>query len=367
MTVAVPAWARPAEAPLSPRDALTRVVYLMDRSLAPGQKIKAFRRARDVVDEVERLRGPDELAAMAAAGKLTDLPGIGASTAAVIAQALAGDVPERVRDLEASTAVPLSDAGAPYRAALAGDCHLHSDWSDGGAPIRDMALAAMGLGHRWMVLTDHSGRLTVAHGLNAERLTEQLDVIAALNAELAPFRILTGMEVDILEDGTLDMTPDMLARLDVVVASVHSKLRMDRTAMTHRMVRAIADPNVDILGHCTGRKLSSSGEQPTSDAEPKRPPSDFDAELIFAACAKFDVAVEINCRPERQDPPDDLLELALEWDCKVSIDTDAHAPGQLEWQAYGCDKAAAHGIDPNRIVTTWDADRLLAWTASHNA
>ncbi|MEZ5134641.1 MAG: hypothetical protein R2699_06180 [Acidimicrobiales bacterium] len=180
----------------------------MDRSLAPGQKIKAFRQARDVVDEVERLRGPDELAAMAAAGKLTDLPGIGASTAAVIAQALAGDVPKLRATSRRRPRSAAERCGRPVPGgALAGDCHLHSDWSNGGAPFRDMALAAMGLGHRWMVLTDHSGRLTVAHGLGMKRLTEQLDVIDALNAELAPFRILTGMEVDILEDSTLDMTP----------------------------------------------------------------------------------------------------------------------------------------------------------------
>jgi putative hydrolase len=230
-----------------------------------------------------------------------------------------------------------------------------------------MAATAMKLGHRYMVLTDHSPRLTVAHGLDRERLLKQLDVIEALNEQLAPFRILTGIEVDINEDGTLDQHEDLLARLDVVVASVHSKLRMDRAEMTRRMVMAIASPHTDILGHCTGRKLSSSGEHPASDTAPKRPPSDFDADVVFAACARFDKAVEINCRPERQDPPDDLLDLALEWGCKISIDTDAHAPGQLEWQPYGCDKAARHEIELDRIVNTWDADRLVAWAGTHAA
>ena len=183
--------------------------------------------------------------------------------------------------------------------------------------------------------------------------------IAFLNERLAPFRVLTGIEVDILEDGALDQDDDLLARLDVVVASVHSKLRMDRAAMTRRMVLAVASPHVDILGHCTGRKLRLDGApRSASDPEVVRPESQFDAEIVFAACARFDTAVEINCRPERQDPPDDLLELALEWGCKVSIDTDAHAPGQLEWQAYGCDKAARHEIDIDRIVNTWAADEL---------
>jgi putative hydrolase len=218
-----------------------------------------------------------------------------------------------------------------------------------------MARAAMALGHDYLVMTDHSPRLTIAHGLSPERLREQLAEIARLNDELAPFRILTGIEVDILEDGALDMDDDLLGQLDVVVASVHSKLSMEREWMTKRMVLAMASPHTDILGHCTGRKVVGRG----------RPQSHFDAELVFAACARFDKAVEINCRPERQDPPEDLLQLALEWGCKIAIDTDAHAPGQLEWQPYGCDKAARLGIDADDIVNTWAADDLVAWAASH--
>jgi putative hydrolase len=212
----------------------------------------------------------------------------------------------------------------------------------------------MALGHDYLVVTDHSPRLTIAHGLNRERLLQQLDEIEVLNEQLAPFRILTGMEVDILEDGALDQDEDLLERLDVVVASVHSKLRMPAQDMTRRMVMAVASPHVDILGHCTGRKVVGSG----------RPQSQFDADIVFAACAQFGTAVEINCRPERQDPPEELLQLALDWDCRISIDTDAHAPGQLEWQAYGCDKAAKMGIEPDRIINTLPADDLLAWTAT---
>ncbi len=201
-----------------------------------------------------------------------------------------------------------------------------------------------------MVLTDHSPRLTIAHGLNAERLREQLSEIAYLNERIAPFRVLTGMEVDILEDGALDLADELLAELDVVVASVHSKLSMDRQSMTRRMVMAMANPHVDILGHCTGRKLRSTVSQVASDPEVVRPESQFDPEIVFAACARFDTAVEINCRPERQDPPDRLLELALEWECKVSIDTDAHAPGQLEWQnSHGCAQGRSrHDIEADR-------------------
>ncbi len=337
---------------MRPTDALDRIVYLLDRALAESQKVRAFARARDVVDEI----GDDEVERLHRAGKLTELAGIGATTARVIAQALDGAVPEYLARLEDETVIPPGE-GAELRAALRGDCHTHSTWSDGGAPIEKMARTAIALGHDYMVLTDHSPRLTIAHGLNAERLLAQLDEVAALNESLAPFRILTGIEVDILEDGALDQSEELLARLDVVVASVHSKLRMERMEMTRRMVAAVASPHVDILGHCTGRKVVGRG----------RPPSVFDPEIVFAACAQFDTALEINCRPERQDPPDELVELAIEWDLRFAIDTDAHAPGQMEWQTYGCDKAARHGIEPESIVNTMGADDLVAWAASHAA
>jgi putative hydrolase len=137
--------------------------------------------------------------------------------------------------------------------------------------------------------------------------------------------------------------------------------------MTRRMVMAVASPHVDILGHCTGQKVPGSQRQVGQSDFPGRVGSSFDPEVVFAACARFDTAVEINCRPERQDPPDHLLDLALEWGCKVAIDTDAHAPGQLEWQPFGCDKAVRHGIEADGVVNTLAADDLLAWAASHPA
>lgn len=334
---------------MDPTDALDRAIYLLDRELAPSTKIRAFQKAKDIVDEVSA----DELQRRAIAGTLTELDGIGKSTGAVIAEALADDADGYLADLDARSQIPLG-VGGDLRAALRGDCHMHSTWSDGGAPLETMARTARDLGHEYVVATDHSARLTVAHGLSEERLVWQLDEVATLNAELAPFRLLSGMEVDIFEDGSLDLDDDMLARLDVVVASVHSKLKMPAADMTKRLVTAVANPHVDILGHMTNRKVSGTG----------RPPSEFDAEIVFAACARFDTAVEINCRPERQDPPEELLELAVEWDCFVAIDTDAHAPGQLEWQAFGCDKAVRCGVDPSKIINTWTADELLEWTAS---
>jgi putative hydrolase len=221
-----------------------------------------------------------------------------------------------------------------------------------------MALTARELGHEYLVLTDHSPRLRVANGLSADRLERQLDVIAELNAELAPFRILTGIEVDILDDGSLDQKSTLLSRLDLVVASVHSGLRIPASDMTPRMVAAVANPHTDVLGHCTGRMVTGSR---------RRPPSEFDADIVFAACERFGVAVEVNCRPERLDPPKRLLRLAVEAGCVMSIDTDAHAPGQLDWLPYGCERAAACAVPVERIVNTWSADELLAWTATHDA
>ncbi len=335
---------------MTPEQALLRVIHCLDRAHENGFKAKAFARALDIV----RSTPPDEIERRVAADTLKDLDGIGKATAAVIADAVEGREPAYLAKIEAESQVEITPAGQRYRDALRGDCHLHSTWSDGGAPIEAMATTAMALGHEYIVQTDHSARLTIAHGLDEQRLSEQIEQIADVNAAIAEaghdFRVLCGMEVDILLDGSLDLSDEMLERLDVVVASVHSKLRMDRKEMTERMLLAVANPHVDILGHCTGRKIGA------------RPPSEFDADYVFAACAQFNTAVEINCRPERLDPPRELLRLAVEHGCWFSIDTDAHATGQLEWQPHGCDRAAECDVPLDRIINTLPVDDLLAWT-----
>jgi putative hydrolase len=333
-----------------PVAALRRIAFLLERGREETFKVKAFRNAAATLLPMSA----DDVRTHVEAGTLTTLPGIGASSAKVITQAVQGEVPERLARLEAEHTGPLVPGGRELRALLRGDLHTHSDWSDGGSPIEEMAFTGMELGHDYMVLTDHSPRLTVANGLSAERLRRQLDVVEAVNAHLdGSFRLLKGIEVDILDDGSLDQTDEMLARLDVRVASVHSKLKMEADAMTRRMVNATRNPRTNVLGHCTGRLVT--GGRGT------RPQSQFDARAVFESCAEHDVAVEINSRPERRDPPSDLLELALDIGCLFSIDSDAHAPGQLDFLDHGCERAEAAGIDPDRIINTWPAERLLAW------
>ena len=327
---------------MEPIDALTEIAALLERERASRYRSKAFRAAAAAIAGLDR----DELSD---AASLRRRAGIGDSTFAVIQQALAGEVPDYLAQLRARYA----PARSALRDLLRGDLHCHSDWSDGTTPIADMVTAARVLGHEYLALTDHSPRLRVANGLSAERLREQLGVVAGLSGD--GFTLLSGIEVDILDDGALDQDDALLGELDVVVASAHSKLRMDATAMTRRLVAAASHPRVDVLGHVTGRLIA--GERGT------RPPSTFDARAVFDACAAHGVAVEINARPEREDPPDELIAVALEAGCLFAIDSDAHAPGQLGLLDEGAARAERAGVPPERIVTTWPLDRLRAWTA----
>jgi putative hydrolase len=332
--------------------ALSEIAYWLERSRAETHRVQAYRKAAWALTALPE----GELSERLAAGTLTDVPSVGPKTAAVVQAATAGSVPPYLAELRQAGAGQLAEGGEALRTRLRGDLHCHSNWSDGGSPIEEMAQAARMLGHEYVALTDHSPRLTVANGLTAERLARQLEVVEQVNASDAngSFTLLPGIEVDILESGGLDQSEEMLARLEVVVASVHSKLRADADTMTMRMVGGISNRFTNVLGHCTGRLVEGG--------RGKRPESQFDAEVVFAACAQFDVAVEINSRPERRDPPSRLIAVALQAGCLFSIDTDSHAPGQLDFLDYGCARATAAGIPQERIVNTWPLDRLLEWT-----
>ncbi len=342
----------PLDAGCSPVEALRRVALLLERSRAGSYRVQAFRKAVAVVSGMP----PEELAARLAEETLQEVAGLGPATAGVVGDAARGELPAYLMSLQEKATAPLAAGGSDLYAAVVGDLHAHSDWSDGGSPIEDLVLAAVELGQEWLALTDHSPRLKVARGLSAQRLRAQLSVVDAVNRTLGErFRLFRGIEVDILEDGTLDQEPGLLDELDIVTASVHSKLRAPRSVMTARMLAGVRNPRVNVLGHATGRLVEGS--------RGVRPESEFDAEAVFAECAAHDVAVEINSRPERCDPPDQLIRVALDLGCLFAIDSDAHAPGQLDMKAYGCERADRLGIPAERIVTTWPADRVLDWAA----
>ncbi|RUP07195.1 MAG: PHP domain-containing protein [Mycobacterium sp.] len=332
---------------MDPVLALRQIAYYKDRDRQDSRRVMAYRNAADILERLDEAA----LERHGQANSWQSIPGIGPKTAKVIAQAWAGQEPDQLVELR-STAKDLG--GAEVRTALRGDLHLHSNWSDGSAPIEEMMATAAALGHEYCALTDHSPRLTIANGLSPERLRKQLDVIDELREKFAPLRILTGIEVDILEDGTLDQEPELLDRLDIVVASVHSKLSMEPAAMTRRMVRAVSDGHADVLGHCTGRLVSGG--------RGIRAESKFDAEKVFTACRDHGTAVEINSRPERRDPPTRLLNLARDIGCVFSIDTDAHAPGQLDFLGYGAQRALDAEVPIDRIINTWSVDKLLDWS-----
>jgi putative hydrolase len=327
---------------VNPHDALTEIATLLERERSSRYKSKAFRAAADAIEGLSDAQLRD-------AAALRRRKGIGDSTFAVIQEALDGRVPSYLADLRERAGVERSSA---LRGLLRGDLHSHSDWSDGLTSIDLMVGAARALGHEYLALTDHSPRLRVANGLSSERLREQLEIVAGMSGD--GFTLLSGIEVDILEDGGLDQEPELLDALDVVVASAHSKLRMEHGPMTRRLVRAVSSGRVDVLGHVTGRLVEGS--------RGTRPPSTLDANAVFEACAAHGVAVEINSRPERQDPPDELIAIALERGCLFSIDSDAHAPGQLSLLDYGAERAERAGVPADRIVTTWPLERLREWT-----
>ena len=240
-----------------------------------------------------------------------------------IDRALAGTLPE---------VVTLDD--------LRGDLHVHSTWSDGHASILDMAHAARARGHRYLCITDHSRGLGIANGLGPERLREQRREIDAANGELDGITVLQGIEVEVKADGSLDLPDDALARLDLVIAAIHTALNQDRDKLTARALTAIRHPLVDIIAHPTGRLVGS------------RAGGDFDMDAIYAAAAENGTVLEIDGDPSRMDLRDTHARAALAAGCTLSIDSDAHAPDGLANQIYGVGVAQRAWATKDRILNT---------------
>ncbi|HST05049.1 MAG TPA: DNA polymerase/3'-5' exonuclease PolX [Chloroflexia bacterium] len=235
---------------------------------------------------------------------------------------------------------------------IKGDLHCHSTWSDGTESILSMARAAKKRGYEYIAITDHSQSLTIAHGLTVERLRAQRKEIEEAQAAIGDgFRIFHGTELEIKTDGTLDFPDDVLAWLDIVVASIHNGLRQPGEEVTRRALNAVRNPHVDILGHPTGRLIN------------QREPSDMDVEVVIKEAAKTGTAMEVNSSPERLDLDDVYIKMAMDAGCVLSIDTDAHSRGNYDLLEYGVHTARRGWATADRIITTWPLKKLEAWLA----
>lgn len=230
-----------------------------------------------------------------------------------------------------------------------GDLHLHTDWSDGRASLAEMCAAARDRGYAYVAITDHSPSLAVARGLTADRLRRQLEEIERLRARFPDLVILAGCEVDIRPDGRLDLPDDVLAELDLVIASVHSRLRMGRLEMTARIVAALEHEHVDVLGHPTGRILGY------------RDPYELDVERVLEVAVETRTVLELNASPERLDLGDAHLRRARELGARFAVSTDAHAPENLDAMAYGILTARRAWLQPVDVINTLPAPELLAF------
>ncbi len=238
-------------------------------------------------------------------------------------------------------------------ADIRGDLHMHTTWSDGGLSIREMAEAARQRGLSHIVITDHSRSLGIANGLSIERLMEQQKAIRQVDAEMGPdFTVLHGTEMEIKSDGTLDYPDEVLAQLDLVIASLHTSLRQPREEITQRLVNAIRNPHVDIIGHPRGQLI------------PEREPADLDMDAVFAAAREHGTVLEINANPHRLDLDDNHARRAQELGIKLAINTDAHDAGNLELTHYGVATARRGWIQPENVINTWAAGQLLDWLRS---
>ncbi len=233
------------------------------------------------------------------------------------------------------------------------DLHMHTTWSDGHLSIREMAEAARQRGLSHIVITDHSRSLGIANGLSIERLMEQQKAIREVDAEMGPdFTVLHGTEMEIKSDGALDYPDEILAQLDLVIASLHTSLRQPREEITQRLLNAIRNPHVDMIGHPRGQLI------------PEREPADLDMDTIFAAAREHGTVMEINANPRRLDLDDSHARRAQELGIKLAINTDAHSAGELDLTHYGVATARRGWIQPENVINTWTTGQLLDWLRS---
>jgi putative hydrolase len=313
---------------------LSEIGYLLRQDPNEKFRAKAFSAAAWSL-AVER---PD-LEALHAGNGLTTLEGVGAGIAKVLAEVLETGHSRYLDRLREQMKQPARDDESVLDfAQYKGDIHSHSTWSDGKATMLEMARGAAAMGYTYLGVTDHSPRIKVVNGLDANRLLAQSREMAEVQAQVPGVALLQGIEVDILEDGSLDLPDMVLELLDVVIASPHVKLRQEPAAMTERMLRAVSHPHVDVIGHPTGRRPGS------------REGANYDFEAVFKEAARHHVALEIDCDPARMDLSPEMARLALELGCTFSMDADAHAPAEFAYVPMGMWMARRAGIPQGRIL-----------------
>jgi putative hydrolase len=323
---------------------LAEIAYRLRHDPDQAFRSRAYSRAAATLHRLK----PD-LAAVRAGPGLESIEGIGSGIAKVLAELLDTGTSAYVEKLreEAGEKTPLAAVAGVNPAQLKGDLHCHTDWSDGGATVLEMARAAQARGYSYLAITDHSPRIKVVNGLGPERLAAQAAEIRRAMDQLPGFTILRGIECDILEDGSLDLPDETLAELDVVIISPHVKLKMEPAEMTDRMLRAVSSPYADIVGHPTGRRLGS------------RPGASYDFEKVFKAAAAHATAMEMDCDPARMDLSPELAKLAADCGCRLSLDSDAHYVDQFAYVDQGAWMARQAGIGPDRLLNCLDLPDLL--------
>ena len=322
--------------------ALSEIGYLLRQDPKEIYRARAFSAAAWAL----ALERPD-LTALHRSGSLTSIEGVGEGIAKVLKELVENGSSrylERLREQMKQEA--RDDESALDFADYQGDVHSHTTWSDGRATMLEMAEGAQALGYRYLGITDHSPRIKVVNGLDAARLVAQAREMADVQSRVDGVTLLQGIEVDILEDGSLDLPDAVLEILDVVIASPHVKLRQEPAAMNERMLRAVSHPHVDVIGHPTGRRPGS------------REGATYDFEAVFKEAARHGVALEIDCDPARMDLSPELARLAMDCGCNFAMDADAHAPAEFAYVPMGMWMARRAGIPKERILNFKPLDQL---------